>query len=369
VAAVAGQTFSVSVIERAVGDEPDLLDAFDEATAAGLLTEEGHGDYAFAHALVRHTVYRGLSFARRARLHRRVGEALEAVGDVGSNVEALAYHFAEAAADGQAAKAADYALAAGRAVTRRLGYEEAAEHYRRGLRALDVAGGWDDDGRRRELERALGQTVYQPLPDLGELPLWLWRRLPRSAKVAVALTPVLAFALAVFLGTRIERAKRDAAAAAAQRVERSRAEYVARATAEQRPRFARGTAAGANLDGRRRLVRAARGSVAADARARVTQRAIKGPILRVECEPFPQAASTIAADRNPRTRVGRYECLAVTAVVPATVRTPAAALGHRYRVRIDFTSGRYAYCKVTNATGRGRRVEPFVPLPRACNDG
>ncbi len=114
VAAVAGPTFSVAVVERAVGEQADLLDAFDEATAAGLLTEQGHGDYAFAHALVRQTIYRGLSSARRARLHRRVGEALEAVVDRDANVEALAYHFAEAAADGQADKAADYALAAGR---------------------------------------------------------------------------------------------------------------------------------------------------------------------------------------------------------------------------------------------------------------
>ena len=111
VAAVAGTTFSFSLLERVLGEPTGVLDALDEAVAAGLLTEAQHGDYLFAHALVRKAIYDELGTARRMHLHRQVGEALEEL-DAQSHVEALAHHFAQATADGQGLKAAAYALAA-----------------------------------------------------------------------------------------------------------------------------------------------------------------------------------------------------------------------------------------------------------------
>jgi class 3 adenylate cyclase len=113
VAAVAGPTFSLWLLEGVLGERSALLDGLDESVSAGLLTEAGPGEYAFAHALVRQTIYDGHSSARRMRLHRRLGEALEARADADAHVEALAHHFAQAAADDQATKAAAYALAAG----------------------------------------------------------------------------------------------------------------------------------------------------------------------------------------------------------------------------------------------------------------
>jgi DNA-binding SARP family transcriptional activator len=150
--AVAGPAFTLALIE-AVSDA-DALDALEHAVAAGLLTEAGPGEYAFAHALVRQTLYDDLSAARRMRLHRRIGEALEELRP--QDAEALAHHFAQAAADGQATKAAGYALAAGRGAAERLGYEEAADHYERGLTAL----GEGHDERRRELLLALGEARW-----------------------------------------------------------------------------------------------------------------------------------------------------------------------------------------------------------------
>jgi tetratricopeptide (TPR) repeat protein len=97
------------------------------------------------------------------RLHRQLGDALETL-DGQTHVEALAYHFAQAAADGQGVKAADYALAAGRSATERLGYEEATAHYERGLQALTLTR-QPDEKRRCELLLALGQTHW----DTGEL--------------------------------------------------------------------------------------------------------------------------------------------------------------------------------------------------------
>jgi DNA-binding SARP family transcriptional activator len=159
VAAVAGHAFSFVLLERALGDSAGVVDALDEAIAAGLLAEAGHGEYSFAHALVRHTIYEQLSSARRMRLHRQLGDALEALGNPEAHVQELAHHFMRAAADGQSAKAADYALAAGRSATSRLGHEEAAAHYEQGLEALTLSGE-PHQQRRCELLLALGEARW-----------------------------------------------------------------------------------------------------------------------------------------------------------------------------------------------------------------
>ena len=159
VAAVAGATFSFVLLERVLDERPGALDALDEAVAAGLLIEAGHGVYAFAHALVRETIYEDLGSARRMRLHRQLGETLETLGHIAQHVDALAHHFAHAAADGQSVKAADYALAAGRSATARLGYEDAAAHYERGLEALTLAGQPQEE-RCCELLLALGEARW-----------------------------------------------------------------------------------------------------------------------------------------------------------------------------------------------------------------
>jgi DNA-binding SARP family transcriptional activator/tetratricopeptide (TPR) repeat protein len=156
-AAVAGVTFSFLVLERVLGEGAAVLDALDEAVAAGLLTELQRGEYAFAHALVRETIYGQLGAARRMRLHRQLGEALEALD--GEPVEALAHHFAQAAPDGHGAKAAAYALAAGRSAAARLGYEEAADHYERGLDALALTASAPDQ-QRCELLLGLGAAHW-----------------------------------------------------------------------------------------------------------------------------------------------------------------------------------------------------------------
>jgi DNA-binding SARP family transcriptional activator len=106
VAAVAGTTFSFLLLERVLGEEPDVLDALDEAVAAGLLSQAEHGNYAFTHALVRQTIYAQLGAARQMRLHRQLGEAIEALGHTQTHAEDLAYHRARAATRSRAAEAA-----------------------------------------------------------------------------------------------------------------------------------------------------------------------------------------------------------------------------------------------------------------------
>jgi predicted ATPase/DNA-binding SARP family transcriptional activator len=154
-AAVIGPTFSLVVLEGVMaGGHEDVLDAIEQSIRAGLITESGPGAYSFSHALIRQTLYEELTSTRRARMHRQVGEALEALPQPETHVEALAHHFAEAALDGQAAKAADYAFAAGQRSIERLAHEEAISQFERGLEMLEIDSE-PDHGRRAELLRML----------------------------------------------------------------------------------------------------------------------------------------------------------------------------------------------------------------------
>ena len=103
VASVIGREVDFGLLEALgplTGD--DLVAALDEAVRARVLREvDGRvGRYAFAHALVRATLYDGLSALRRARLHSRVGETILArhQDDLDPWLPQLARHFARAAA-------------------------------------------------------------------------------------------------------------------------------------------------------------------------------------------------------------------------------------------------------------------------------
>ena len=162
VACVIGREFDFGLLEALgplSGDE--LVAALDEAVDARVLREvDGRvGRYAFAHALVRATLYDGLSSLRRARLHSRVGETMLARhrDDLDPWLPQLALHFGRAAPVEGPARAIDFALAAGRRADRQLAWEEAAQHYRGALRARRAT----SDGRDRtggELLLALGAS-------------------------------------------------------------------------------------------------------------------------------------------------------------------------------------------------------------------
>jgi DNA-binding SARP family transcriptional activator len=154
VAAVAGPAFSIALLEVMLGERADL-DGIDEAVAAGLLVEAAPREFTFVHDLVRQTVYEGHGSVQRMRMHRQVGEALEQLVDGEQQVEALAHHFAQAAAYGGSGKAVGYAIAAGRHATARLAYEDAAAHYERALKLAPR-----DDARRDELLLALADVLW-----------------------------------------------------------------------------------------------------------------------------------------------------------------------------------------------------------------
>ncbi|HEX6597608.1 MAG TPA: BTAD domain-containing putative transcriptional regulator, partial [Acidimicrobiales bacterium] len=135
--AVAGREFDQRLLDRTVDvDEDAALAAIELALARGILVEipEVVGRYRFSHALIRETIYAGISGLRRARLHARVGEALEQLGGTDrDSVLQLAHHFWNAAPAGTADKAFHYALAAAAVATEQLAYEQAEDHLRRAL--------------------------------------------------------------------------------------------------------------------------------------------------------------------------------------------------------------------------------------------
>jgi hypothetical protein len=208
---------------------------------------------------------------------------------------------------------------------------------------------------------------YEPLPGVTGLPRWIWRRLPRAGRVALALLPVAVLALVLLLGPGIDESKDERARSEAESRQRARAERIAQLRAEQRPRFGREAPAGANLPARAGLLDAATLAVTEDARGRVAAGELDGPIRRVACEAYPRTVEQSGAHLDPGRRVGTYSCLAVTADARATEHNEASAIGHPYRARIDFETGRYAFCKVSGRAGEGSiGRQPLVPVPRAC---
>jgi tRNA A-37 threonylcarbamoyl transferase component Bud32/tetratricopeptide (TPR) repeat protein len=122
IAAVIGRDFRLDVLETLT--DHDALEAVERACQAGLVREADEVDhFLFAHALVRETLYEQMSASRRVRLHRRIGEALEA----GGNPAELAHHFSLGRHD---RKAREYTLLAAEQAAEALRHEEAARHYR-----------------------------------------------------------------------------------------------------------------------------------------------------------------------------------------------------------------------------------------------
>lgn len=208
---------------------------------------------------------------------------------------------------------------------------------------------------------------YEPLPGLAQMPAFIWRRLPRAGKAAVVVAALAAVALAIALSPVIERSKEEHARADAARSARIEMAQLAHLRREQRPRFGHGAPAGTDLAARGRLVASATGSIQADASTRAAAGEFNGPIMRVQCRSYPPAAGALPADQIASRSAGRYACLAVTSEIPATPGNPSGVLGHPYRARVDFRSGRYAFCKVSGRPGElAIRARPAVPVPKVC---
>jgi DNA-binding CsgD family transcriptional regulator len=160
VGSVIGRDFTVEALKRITGrSAEDLLDAVRDAVVAGVISDVRPvpGTFRFAHSLIRDTLYEELMPADRIRLHREVGEALEALyaRDPQPHLAELAYHFFEAAPAGDTRKAVDHAVAAGKRAVALLAYEEAVRLFGMALGALRES---PDEQRRCEVLLLLGDA-------------------------------------------------------------------------------------------------------------------------------------------------------------------------------------------------------------------
>jgi hypothetical protein len=165
VASVVGADFEVAVLGEATDglNEERLLAAVEEAASARLVVEDpaSPGRYRFSHALVRVTLYDGLSPPRRVLLHRKVAEAIETAhaGHLDHHVPALAHHYARAAAPAaDTARAVRYAARAGQLAAAALAHDEAAAYYNQALELLEASDGTPDEQQRLGLHQLLGEA-------------------------------------------------------------------------------------------------------------------------------------------------------------------------------------------------------------------
>ncbi len=137
--------------------EDELLDYLDEALGSQLLEERGKASYAFTHALIRATLYDEMSTPRRVRLHTRVAEAIEALyaDNIDAHLDELAAYYM-ASIGGEAEKAIDYSIRAGKRAIEMVAWEEAAAHYQRALEAMPEE---VDEERRCSILLDLGEAL------------------------------------------------------------------------------------------------------------------------------------------------------------------------------------------------------------------
>jgi class 3 adenylate cyclase/tetratricopeptide (TPR) repeat protein len=138
IASVIGLEFELKVLKQ-VAEMPEatILDALDEAASAALVAEAAPGGrYAFTHMLMRATLYEALNSTRRARMHERVGIALEQLTYNGQHIDELARHWMAAATVGDATKAINFTRQAGDRSLGGLAFEQAAKYYEEALSML-----------------------------------------------------------------------------------------------------------------------------------------------------------------------------------------------------------------------------------------
>jgi hypothetical protein len=170
-AAVIGRSFELELLEKLVDvGENELLDRLEAAVAASLLDEspEQVGRFRFVHALINQTLYAALGATRRARLHHRVGLALEELygSDPGEHVGELALHWRLATGAVDRRKAAEYACLAGQRALDGLAPTEAARLFADAVELLETA---NNAERCRaliglgEAQRLIGDAAYREM--------------------------------------------------------------------------------------------------------------------------------------------------------------------------------------------------------------
>ena len=157
-AAVLGREFHRQVLAAAVSAPVAQVDRqLGQAVAARLVVTLGDGRFAFAHDLVRETLYRELDEAAAGEQHAAVVRALDRSHALAQRIfpADLARHAYLGRASLPSNRVVDALVAAGKDAHRRFAIEESTNHYRRAVELLDLT-----DPRRARVGLDLGVQLH-----------------------------------------------------------------------------------------------------------------------------------------------------------------------------------------------------------------
>ena len=207
------------------------------------------------------------------------------------------------------------------------------------------------------------RDTYVPPPPRGR------RLVVLVAVIGIPLAAAVTTLALVFAGTRhreAAQARREAAQTAARERARLRLDQAVH----------RGSGPPVRLSGDAASIRAGQGRLVTAVEAAITRDALdrfrRHQITRVtgtSCKPY--APGAIGAPPPPplRAQVGRYECLASTGSLVLGTQKQVTS-GYPFWVRIFFTSGRFAWCKINPQAGEGvagTGGQITVPLAPVCD--
>ncbi|MGB3441559.1 MAG: AAA family ATPase [Actinophytocola sp.] len=182
-AAVLGREFHRQVLAASVGAPVAQVDRqLTQAVAARLVTTFGDGRFAFAHDLVRETLYAGIDEADVGERHAAVVRALDRSSALAERIfpADLARHAYLGRAVLDRDHVVDLLVAAGKEARRRFATEESAGHYRRAVEILDPG-----EPRRARVGLDLGVQLHH----FGER-TEAWQVLEEVAGIALSLDDV-----------------------------------------------------------------------------------------------------------------------------------------------------------------------------------
>jgi type II secretory pathway pseudopilin PulG len=218
---------------------------------------------------------------------------------------------------------------------------------------------------------------YEPFPSLLELPAYLLRKVPASRRRQVVIGGVVlvvaVVAAAAVVVPQLRSQQHDAAAREARQTAAAQAALRARYAREARPIEGRGPAAGgrdgaAALSVRRELVAGLQTAVLADARDRARRGELHAQYRSTTCYGYPKQVHEHPPADDLARATAVFECIAVAKSVARDTRTTSGSLiGQPYRARVDFTHGRYAFCKIVQRPGElSIQRESVLKVPQAC---
>ena len=165
IAAVIGREFELRLLDPLLEKRSrnQILRALDIAVSQKLVDGTTvPGVYCFHHDLIRSTLYAEHGTAKRTLIHRHIAQLLVS-GSFDTPIANVAFHHYEAAQGGDVDAAVRYASEAGDAASRLYAFDEAADHYNKGLQLLQLANRLDVNLhiklliRKGEVEDAAGQ--------------------------------------------------------------------------------------------------------------------------------------------------------------------------------------------------------------------